>query len=203
MTLRFEELDYQETPIGPVSLRRRYEPLVDQQIYEVKLGDDFLMSSLFTASEIALADLAIGKLGSDPLDVVVGGLGLGYTAGAVLEHRSVQSLLVVDFLPAVIGWHQNNLLPLSNQLTSEYNTDTGERETSGLVGQIPESIGQLRFLQSLLLSKNLLSGSIPDSVSTLVYLNTIDLEDNNVGSRIPPSLNILEQLDRVLLARNR
>ena len=94
-------------------------------------------------------------------------------------------------------------LDLSNQLTSEYNTATGERETSGLVGQIPESIGQLRFLQSLLLSKNLLSGSIPGSVSTLIYLNTIDLEDNNIGSRIPSSLNILEQLDRVLLARNR
>ena len=45
-------------------------------------------------------------------------------------------------------------LDLSNQLTSVYNTDTGERETTGLTGQIPESIGQLRFLQTLLLGTN-------------------------------------------------
>ena len=121
-----------------------------------------------------------------------------------LTHLDCSHNYFVGTIPSSIGQLTVlSHLDLSNQLTSEYNTDTGERETSGLVGQIPESIGQLRFLQSLLLSKNLLSGSIPDSVSTLTYLNTIDLEDNNVGSRIPPSLNILEQLDRVLLARNR
>ena len=121
-----------------------------------------------------------------------------------LTHLDCSHNYFVGTIPSSIGQLTVlSHLDLSNQLTSEYNTETGERETSGLVGQIPESIGQLRFLQSLLLSKNLLSGSIPDSVSTLTYLNTIDLEDNNVGSRIPPSLNILEQLDRVLLARNR
>ena len=49
----FEELDYRETPIGTLSLRRRHEPLVGQDVFEVKLNDDFLMSSLFTRSEMA------------------------------------------------------------------------------------------------------------------------------------------------------
>ena len=119
MTRQFEELDYRETPIGAVSLRRRMEPLVGKQVYEVKLGDEFLMSSLFTASEIALADLALAKLPEGACDVVVGGLGLGYTAGAVLNHPCVRSLLVVDFLQAVIGWHEEHLLPLSSEIVND------------------------------------------------------------------------------------
>ncbi|MGI9522205.1 MAG: spermidine synthase [Hyphomicrobiaceae bacterium] len=122
MRQQFEELDYQKTPIGALSLRRRHEPLVGQDIYEVKLDDDFLMSSLFTASETALADLAIDQLADSEYDIVVGGLGLGYTAGAVLNHQSVRSLLVVDLLPTVIQWHESNLLPLSSQLVSDPRT---------------------------------------------------------------------------------
>jgi spermidine synthase len=50
-------------------------------------------------------------------DVVVGGLGLGYTAQAVLENPGVRSLIVVDALAEVIEWHQQGLLPLGKQLT--------------------------------------------------------------------------------------
>ena len=78
MALEFEELDYQETPLGEISLRRRSEPRLDGTIvYEVKLGDEFLMSSLFTASEIQLARLVLAALDGAELDIVVGGLGLG------------------------------------------------------------------------------------------------------------------------------
>ncbi|MFC4172695.1 hypothetical protein ACFOYU_11580 [Microvirga sp. GCM10011540] len=49
--------------------------------------------------------------------MIVGGLGLGYTARAVLEHAQVGSLLVVDALAEVIEWHQRGLLPLRAGLT--------------------------------------------------------------------------------------
>ena len=52
MTFEFEELDYQETPLGEISLRRRAEVRLGGEIlYEVKLNEDFLMSSLFTCAE--------------------------------------------------------------------------------------------------------------------------------------------------------
>ena len=105
MSLAFEELDYRETPIGALSLRRRREPKLGVDVFEIKLGDEFLMSSLFTASEIALAQLGLAELSRPGLNVVVGGLGLGYTAQAVLEHQQVASLVVVDALEAVIDWH--------------------------------------------------------------------------------------------------
>lgn len=123
MSLSFEELDYRQTPIGALSLRRRRELTLGVDVFEIKLGDEFLMSSLFTASEVALAQLGLAELsgqGSDQaLDVMVGGLGLGYTAKAVLEHKTVGSLIVVEALEAVIDWHDRGLVPLGRTLTGD------------------------------------------------------------------------------------
>ena len=111
MSARFEELDWAETPMGPISLRRRLEPTLRVDVYEAKLGDEFLMSSLFTAAEIALARLGLAGLPETDLDVVVGGLGLGYTAQEVLADPRVRSLVVVEALGEVIAWHRRELLP--------------------------------------------------------------------------------------------
>lgn len=119
MNVDFEELAFSMTPIGELSLRRRRELSLDVEVFEVKLGDEFLMSSLFTAGEIALADLGLRGLGDEPLDIVVGGLGLGYTAAAVLEHAQVQSLLVVEALPEVIAWHRAGLVPLGSTIAGD------------------------------------------------------------------------------------
>lgn len=123
MSLLFEELDYWPTPIGAVSLRRRHDAALGGEVYEIKLGDEFLMSSAFTASEIALARLGLEALsvpeGGRGLDVAVGGLGLGYTAAAVLEDPRVGSLVVVDYLEPVIEWHRAGLVPLGPQLTGD------------------------------------------------------------------------------------
>ncbi len=120
MGLNFAELDYCRTPLGELSLRRRQIPsLGDTEVFEVKLGDDYLMSSLFTTGEIALAELGLAELDSAPLDVVVGGLGLGYTAGAALDHPTVRSVLVVEFFAEVIVWHEKGLVPLGEKLGTD------------------------------------------------------------------------------------
>ena len=53
MDIDFEELDFRNTRLGELSLRRRKELTLGVQIFEVKLGDAFLMSSLFTAGDPA------------------------------------------------------------------------------------------------------------------------------------------------------
>ncbi|HVE93815.1 MAG TPA: spermidine synthase [Acidimicrobiales bacterium] len=111
MSARFEELARTPTRMGDITLRRRRDPMLDTDVFEVKLGDEFLMSSLYTASEVALAELALIVAAEGPLDVVVGGLGLGYTASAVLADPRVRSLRVIEALPAVIDWHTRKLLP--------------------------------------------------------------------------------------------
>jgi spermidine synthase len=119
MSVYFEELDFRPTPIGVLSLRRRRSLTTGGDVYEIKLGDEFLMSSAFTTAEIELARLGLAALQHADLDVVVGGLGLGYTAQAALENRHVRSLIVVDALAEVIEWHQQGLLPLGKQLTDD------------------------------------------------------------------------------------
>ncbi|EFO29304.1 conserved hypothetical protein [Roseibium sp. TrichSKD4] len=112
----FEELGYAPTPIGAISLRRRHILSLKTDVFEILLGEEHLMSSLFTASEVALADLGVKALAGNQLDVLVGGLGLGYTAQAVLAHDTVKSLTVVDLLEPVIRWHQEGLVPMGAEL---------------------------------------------------------------------------------------
>ena len=119
MSRAFEEIDHQRTPMGDISLRRRLEPTLLVDVYEVKLGDEFLMSSLFTASEEAVARLGLAAVAGQDLDVVVGGLGLGYTARTVLDDPRVARLHVIDALPQVIGWHRDHLVPLGAVLTAD------------------------------------------------------------------------------------
>lgn len=122
----FEELDCRQTPLGELILRRRTILSLDnREVHEIILGDGFLMSSLFTEVEVALARLGLEAVaeavpGDDArLDVVVGGLGLGYTARAALDNPAVRNLLVVDYLEPVIEWHRQGLVPLGPELTAD------------------------------------------------------------------------------------
>jgi len=120
MGLLFEEIDCKPSAIGEISLRRRRIPaLGERDIYEVKLGDEFLMSSMFPEAEIALADVGLAETSSEQLSVVVGGLGLGYTAVAALQNPRVSELLIVDYLDTVIQWHREEKVPLGKVLNAD------------------------------------------------------------------------------------
>tara|TARA_R100001480_G_scaffold121738_5_gene120341 strand:+ start:4589 stop:5413 length:825 start_codon:yes stop_codon:yes gene_type:complete len=120
MGLLFEQIDSQPSSLGEITLRRRRIPaLGDRDIYEVKLGEEFLMSSMFVDAEVALADLGLNAVEGEQLKVVVGGLGLGYTAEAALKHERVSELLVVDALDTVIHWHQQEKVPLGKVLNAD------------------------------------------------------------------------------------
>ncbi|MEN8246627.1 MAG: spermidine synthase [Thermodesulfobacteriota bacterium] len=120
MKKSFEELDSQETRMGELSLRRRrIRSLNNIEVYEIKLGNEYLMSSLLHEAEVALADIGLGALGGEGWDVVVGGLGLGYTAAAALKFEKLERLLVVEALDPVIAWHKRGLIPQGRQLTAD------------------------------------------------------------------------------------
>ena len=116
---RIEELAWQDTPLGEINLRRRADPVLGREVYEVKLGEEFLMSSAFTAAEVALADLALAELAGTDLSVAVGGLGLGFTAAAVLADARVGTMVVIDALQPVIDWHEQGLIPAGADLVAD------------------------------------------------------------------------------------
>ena len=120
MKPQFEELDSQDTHMGELSLRRRRIRLLnDKEVYEIKLGQEYLMSSLFHEAEVALADMGLGCLDGDGWDVVVGGLGLGYTAAAALKFKQLRRLIVVEALAPVIDWHKRGLVSQEIQLSTD------------------------------------------------------------------------------------
>jgi len=133
MHAQFAELDWAATRVGELSLRRRLEPVTKTEVYEVKLGDEYLMSSLFTVAEEELARLTLAALPNVPLDVVVGGLGLGYTARAALADDRVESLTVVEALAPVIDWHRRELLPQARTLTADPRTTLSEGDFFALL----------------------------------------------------------------------
>ena len=119
MSARFEELGWQQTPMGVISLRRRFDLSVRADVYEVKLDDEHVMSSLFTVAEKELARLGLERTPGTALDVLVGGLGLGYTAQEALRCDRVRALTVIEFSDAVIDWHRRNLLPETAGLAAD------------------------------------------------------------------------------------
>ena len=137
MSRSFEELARTDTPLGEIVLRRRLEPISHRDIHEVILAGDGLMSSLFTHGEEQLAELGLAASTSDTLDVVVGGLGLGYTARTVLQDARVRTLHVIDTLDVVIDWHERHLVPVGAELTGDPRCTLVHGDFFALVGQDP------------------------------------------------------------------
>ena len=134
MSARLEELDWRPTPMGVISLRRRRDPLSGVDVYEVKLDEDYLMSSLYTVAEVEVARLALADVHGEDLDVVVGGLGLGYTAQEVLADPRVGSLTVVERLGEVIDWHRRELIPVGAVLNADTRCTLVEGDFFALAG---------------------------------------------------------------------
>ncbi|MFC1758862.1 hypothetical protein ACFL2H_08850 [Planctomycetota bacterium] len=117
--LNLEILAYEDTPLGPLCLRRR--ELLSQPgtiVTEVTLDHEFLMSSFNTDSERAISNRSVDIHGGEKLKALVGGLGLGYTARELLNRENVATVEVVEYLPQVVDWLRRGLVPLSEELNA-------------------------------------------------------------------------------------
>lgn len=116
----FDVIDHADTSIGTIFLSRREASVPENPpVFEVQINGQLLMSSVNPVSErqLSTSGIAIHK-GTGPLRVLVGGLGLGYTAQAALESPRVSFVRVVDKMDFVIRWLRSGLLPLSAELTN-------------------------------------------------------------------------------------
>ena len=139
-TTNLDVLAYSESPIGAICLRRR-ELLASPGtiITEITVDHMLLMSSYHTDSERALASRALERHGGrEELSVMVGGLGLGYTAQEALKSPAVTRVDVVEFLPQVIDWMKDGLVPLSDELNSEPRFSVIEGDVYSMLAAPPE-----------------------------------------------------------------
>lgn len=108
--------------------------------FSIRTSETELMNSRVHGSEDALAELAIERLNHRPnLNILIGGLGMGYTLAAALKHLSNDSRITVsELIPAVIQWNRDYLgnlsgMPLNHpnvSVVQEDVADTIHREAS-------------------------------------------------------------------------
>jgi len=90
---------------GEVLLRRR------GAVTELVVDGVFAMDDVDTSTERALATEALLRCPGGELRVLVGGLGLGWTAATVLADPRVAAVEVAELQPALVGWAAEGLLP--------------------------------------------------------------------------------------------
>jgi spermidine synthase len=134
----FEILAAEATPIGMICLRQREIASAPGTFAtEITLDHQFLMSSENTASERDLARRSLALHAGDGLRVLVGGLGLGYTAHEALRSSRVTCVDVVEFLPPVIDWMKRGLVPLAAELNADARLAVREGDVYGFLAAPP------------------------------------------------------------------
>ena len=138
-TSNLEVLAYEESPIGAICLRRRELLSIPGTIVtEITVDQHLLMSSHHTASERALSRRALERHGGDGLSVLIGGLGLGYTAQEALSSSAVERVDTIELLPQVIGWMRDGLIPLSDELNGDSRFGVAEADIYTMLASPPK-----------------------------------------------------------------
>ena len=99
-------LDLAQTPDGT-----RLELMQRGEDFSIRANGQLLMNSRVHGSEEALAEMALSALSGRPTpDVLVGGLGCGYTLAAALSRLGPHATVsVAEIVPAVVRWNREHL----------------------------------------------------------------------------------------------
>ena len=98
-----------ESEHGELVLRERREDGAPATL-ELRANGVFVMDTAEHASERALATAALALV-EEPRDVLVGGMGLGFTMHEVLADSRVQRCTVVEIEEALVGWMRDGTIP--------------------------------------------------------------------------------------------
>lgn len=111
--------------------------LARDQEFSIRTAGTELMNSRIHGSEESLAELACSCL--DPnanWQILIGGLGMGYTLAAALEHASFDTqILVAELIPAVVKWNQEHLGHLAGRPLADPRVRVIEEDVVKTIGK--------------------------------------------------------------------
>lgn len=107
--MHYVEIARAESPLGELVLRERHDNGAPA-VLELRANGVFVMDTQETVSERALAVAAL-ELVDHPREVLVGGLGLGFTMHEVLSDPRVERCTVVEIEEALVGWMRDGTVP--------------------------------------------------------------------------------------------
>ena len=141
MTRPWVKIETVETKEGPLELRQR--------------GDDFLMtiagrvlmSSMLNSSEVALSEMAIERMrAKERPQVLISGLGLGYTLRAALDALPPRArVAVVEINPVVVRWCRGPLAQLSGNALDDPRVTVIVDDVTEVIRGAANSGGRDRF----------------------------------------------------------
>jgi spermidine synthase len=103
--------------------------------FSIMIGSNELMNSRLSGSEEALASLSAAQLaGRAKPNVLIGGLGMGFTLRAALaEFGQDATITVAELVPAVVAWAQGPMQPVFGDCLDDPRAKIHEGDVGALI----------------------------------------------------------------------
>jgi spermidine synthase len=109
--------------------------------FSIKLGHNELMNSRLSGSEQALATFACDEIKDRAqLQILIGGLGMGFTLRAALTVLGKQArIIVAELVPAVVAWAHGPMADLFGDSLTDPRVDIREVDVGDLIRPHPSA----------------------------------------------------------------
>lgn len=134
------------------------------EVVQLVVDGVFAMDTAHTATERALAERALARLRGARLEVLVGGLGLGFTTAALLADRRVSRVVVVELHAPLVRWMRQGLVPHTAGLLDDPRVEVRVADVADAVPALPAG-----SLDALLLDVDNGPGFLVHAGNTRVY----------------------------------
>lgn len=133
-----------ESERGELVLRRRHGN-GGPAVLELRANGVFVMDNAEFSSELALASAAL-ELVDEPRDVLVGGMGLGFTMHQVLADQRVERCTVVEIEEALVGWMRDGTIPHGQSMLADARANPVVADVTVALAEAPEASYDLILL---------------------------------------------------------
>jgi len=143
-SMEYVEIARAESERGELVLHERHENGAPT-VLELRANGVFVMDSQETSTEQALADAAL-ELVDQPRDVLVAGLGLGYTMHRVLADQRVERCSVVEIEPELLEWMRDGTVPHGPAMLADVRANPVVADISTAIGEVADASYDLVLL---------------------------------------------------------